>query len=351
MICTDAASSHTPIQRISVANPGISSLSRTMSTSSASESSSIFTSGGTFTSSSTVPGLGYLSGKVIKRFGSAVVNGVDAILIRRRLAQIEDSLGPTSDGIVETPGVVQSLYSDLLELSRPVYSFTIRTRAIRVIISKVGAMDFQDLARAMIDWPLPESYDLLKVMMACLRQELSYSETKSVNTDSESEKSARLDLFYAAGNEAYKSQLPFRLSDGVPRRSFAAVFLLFIAFTVALSSKPSFSRLVLESGLLSLIKDIYPNITSTTLERQSYLFPAYLAVEALLESLDPEVDSVYITQLKNMLDDESSQQDTLTPIRLAISQHDLPALKSWESLIYYFGALGLDPRWERSFSR
>ncbi|KAJ3779042.1 hypothetical protein FB446DRAFT_782888 [Lentinula raphanica] len=324
-----------------------------MSTSSASESSSIFTSGGTFTSSSTVPGLGYLSGKVIKRFGSAVVNGVDAILIRRRLAQIEDSLGPTSDGIVETPGVVQSLYSDLLELSRPVYSLTIRTRAIRVIMSKVGAMDFQDLARAMIDWPLPESYDLLKVMMACLRQELSYSEAKSVNTDSGSEKSARLDLFYAAGNEAYKSQLPFRLSDGVPRRSFAAVFLLFIAFTVALSSKPSFSRLVLESGLLSLIKDIYPNITSTTLERQSYLFPAYLAVEALLESLDPEADFVYITQLKNMLDDESTQQsnDTLTPIRLAISQHDLPALKSWESLIYYFGALGLDPRWERSFSR
>ncbi|KAJ3843377.1 hypothetical protein F5878DRAFT_605005 [Lentinula raphanica] len=302
-----------------------------MSMYSASDSSSIF-SIGTFTSTtSTVSGLGSLSGKAIKRVGSAVVDGVDAILIRRRLAQIEDSLGPTSDVITKT-GVVKSLYSDLLELSRPVYSLSTRTRAFRVIMSKIGGLDFEDLARAVADWPMMESYDLLITVMTSLFQDSSNSEAQSLNNIHESEGSARLDILFAAGDDAYESQVPFALAENVPRRSFAIAFLLFIAFSVALNSDPSFSRVVLETGLLSFIVNLYPDFSKeTTLRQQSYFFPAHLTLHTLLERLDPEVDSLFISQLKNMLDENFHlSSDTLTSIRLAVSQQDLLVMKFLE---------------------
>lgn len=78
-----------------------------------SETSSILT----ITSSSTVPGLGSLSGKAIKRVGTAVLNRVEDILIRRRLAQAEALLGQRAD-TANANSVLKSLYSDLLELSR-----------------------------------------------------------------------------------------------------------------------------------------------------------------------------------------------------------------------------------------
>ncbi|KAE9388562.1 hypothetical protein BT96DRAFT_430357 [Gymnopus androsaceus JB14] len=64
-----------------------------------SETASILTNTGTFTASSTltstetftstIPGLGATSGKALKRVGAAVVNVVDAILIRRKISQLE----------------------------------------------------------------------------------------------------------------------------------------------------------------------------------------------------------------------------------------------------------------------
>ncbi|KAJ3840605.1 hypothetical protein EV361DRAFT_918938 [Lentinula raphanica] len=301
---------------------------------SVSEASSIYTNTDTFTSSSTIPGLGSLSGKAIKRFGSAVVNGVDAILIRRRLAQIEDTLGPTSDGIAEA-SVVKSLYDDLLELSRPVYGMAIRTRAFRVIMSKVGGMNFEDLAQAIIRWPISDSYDLLKSMMACLRQDSNHSETQSVHNLLDSTKPPRLDIFLAAGNDAYRSRLPFAPSKIDPRKSLAIAFLMFIAFSVVSSSKPSFSRLVLEIDLLSFLTHFYPDISISIphqpvtaqlrgtryLDRLKY-FPAHLTIHTLLEKLDSNQDALFVSQLQSILDSDSFHltSDTLTVIRLFISQ-------------------------------
>ncbi|KAJ3722517.1 hypothetical protein C8R42DRAFT_709597 [Lentinula raphanica] len=316
--------------------------SQTMSTYSASESSSIYTNTDTFTSSSTIPGLGSLSGKAIKRFGSAVVNGVDAILIRRRLVQIEDSLGPTSNSIAEA-SVVESLYDDLLELSRPVYGLSIRTRAFRVIMSKVGGMDFEDLAQAMIRWPLSDSYDLLKAMMACLHQDSSHPETQPINNMLESTRPPRPDILLAAGNDAYRSRLPFAPSKSNPRRSFAIAFLMFIAFSVASSSKPSFSRLIIEVDLLSFLTHFYPDISISTPRRpvaagssgRRYLdqpmhlklFPAHLTMHALLEKLDSNQDALSVSQLQSILDHDSFHlsSDTLTVIHLFISQQYSPS--------------------------
>ncbi|KAJ3767848.1 hypothetical protein FB446DRAFT_775315 [Lentinula raphanica] len=259
-----------------------------MSAYSASESSSIFTSRGTFSSSSTIPGLGYYSGKVIERLGSAVVNGVDAILIRHRLAQIKAKLGPKSDGIAKA-GVVKTLYDDLLELSRPIYGLSIRTQAFQVIMSKVGGMVFEDLAQAVADWSPSESYNLLKTMMACLHLDTSH--------------------------------LPFFSSENVSPMSFAMPLLLFIALLVALSSKPSFSRLVTEAGLPSFINNFYPTISIAPLEQRRYLYPACSTIQSLLEVLDTEIDSLSIPRLKCILDGTFHQS---TPSHFTVSQHDWP---------------------------
>lgn len=81
------------------------------------ETSSILTRTGTFTSSSTIPGLGATSGKAFKRLGTALVNGVDAILIRRKIAQLETIFGQKTTKPTESSSL-KSLCCDLLELSR-----------------------------------------------------------------------------------------------------------------------------------------------------------------------------------------------------------------------------------------
>ncbi|KAJ3766577.1 hypothetical protein FB446DRAFT_793982 [Lentinula raphanica] len=171
-------------------------------------------------------------------------------------------------------------------------------------MSKIGGLDLEDLARAVADWPMIESYDLLITVMTSLFQDSSNSEARSLNNIHESEGSARLDILFAAGDDAYESQGLFALAENVPRRSFAIAFLSFIAFSVALNSDPPFSRIVLETGLLSFVIDLYPNFSKeTTIRQQSYFFPAHLTLHTLLERLDPEVDSLFISQLKNMLDE------------------------------------------------
>ncbi|KAJ3720567.1 kinase-like domain-containing protein [Lentinula raphanica] len=280
-----------------------------MSAYSLSETNSIFTSTGTFTSSSTIPGLGYLSSKAFERLGSAVVNGVDAILIRRRIAQIEDTLGfgPMFDSVADSEtDAIKLLYSDLLELSRTVYSHSIRERAFRVIMSKIGVLDFEYLAQAMVDWPLSESYDLLNTMMDCLRPDSSHSEAQTVLNDTYS--------------DAKRGRL-HALPEIIPLRSFAIAILLFVALSAALSSKPSFSRIVITLQLLPFIVDLYPDILVSTSDRRRSLLPAHLTIHALIEKLDPDVDFLSISQLKDMLEKPLNlASDTLTSIRLAISQ-------------------------------
>ncbi|KAJ3977974.1 kinase-like domain-containing protein [Lentinula raphanica] len=280
-----------------------------MSAYSLSETNSIFTSTGTFTSSSTIPGLGYLSSKAFERLGSAVVNGVDAILIRRRIAQIEDTLGfgPMFDSVADSEtDAIKLLYSDLLELSRTVYSHSIRERAFRVIMSKIGVLDFEYLAQAMVDWPLSESYDLLNTMMDCLRPDSSHSEAQTVLNDTYS--------------DAKRGRL-HTLPETIPLRSFAIAILLFVALSAALSSKPSFSRIVITLQLLPFIVDLYPDILVSTSDRRRSLLPAHLTIHALIEKLDPDVDFLSISQLKDMLEKPLNlASDTLTSIRLAISQ-------------------------------
>ena len=81
--------------------------------------SSILTNTATFTS--TIPGLGATSGKALKLVGSVVVNGVEAILIRRRISKLETIFNQKK---LRKPGdsiPLEADYDDLLELSRYVF--------------------------------------------------------------------------------------------------------------------------------------------------------------------------------------------------------------------------------------
>ncbi|KAL0570002.1 hypothetical protein V5O48_011958 [Marasmius crinis-equi] len=87
--------------------------------STSSEDHSIFLRTDTISSGTTEPGLGYLSGRAIKRLGEAVLNGVDDMLVNREINRIEsyfrkNSVPAGQDAVRKAEG----MYHTLLELTR-----------------------------------------------------------------------------------------------------------------------------------------------------------------------------------------------------------------------------------------
>ncbi|KIK66439.1 hypothetical protein GYMLUDRAFT_934180 [Collybiopsis luxurians FD-317 M1] len=130
-------------------------------------SSSIFTTTGTFTSSSTIPGLGYLSGKALHQVGFLILEGViDPIVVRMRFAQIEAAL--IRSQTVSSSSARKDLFRDLLELSRPVYSQSIQERAFRMITGQIWGLEFEELADVIVEADISEVNHLLKEILSCL---------------------------------------------------------------------------------------------------------------------------------------------------------------------------------------
>jgi hypothetical protein len=69
----------------------------------------------TDSSSSTAPGLGTLSGRLVIGLGDTVLRGVDHLVIRRALEMVK-SIFPHDDDTA--PDNIGTLYDDVLELSR-----------------------------------------------------------------------------------------------------------------------------------------------------------------------------------------------------------------------------------------
>ncbi|KAE9388571.1 hypothetical protein BT96DRAFT_927010, partial [Gymnopus androsaceus JB14] len=216
--------------------------------------SSILTSTGTLTSF--IPGLGATSGTALKRVGSVVVNGVEAILIRRRISLLEtifkqNKLRP-----------LKADYDDLLELSRSEYEPSIRKRAFRVIMGITGGMEFESLAFAVSEWHQDLSCDLLREITLCFRLEDNPEEINPLPSSFIQRQNADINAF-----------------------------LLFIALVISFSQTPSFSRMVIHE------LDMLTFITQTILNSDFdfgfglSLLPAKLVFRALLEKLDPTVDS------------------------------------------------------------
>jgi hypothetical protein len=84
------------------------------------ESSIASTSTFTFASSTIPPGIGSLSGRFFQAVGKGMLRGVEALVIRARLAHIA-SFYPLSDSA--PPSDVDQVYDELLELVRHVVNW------------------------------------------------------------------------------------------------------------------------------------------------------------------------------------------------------------------------------------
>ncbi|KAL0564450.1 hypothetical protein V5O48_017597 [Marasmius crinis-equi] len=132
-----------------------------------SELSSIYSSTGTQTSGSTVIGLGYLSGRAIKRLGEVVLNGVDYILVNRQLKKMEAYFSNQWD---EGNRDTREMCRSLIEFTHPGYILSVRTRSLRLIMMQIGKAKFEGLAGALEDIDAPSTYHQhLSEVLECVR--------------------------------------------------------------------------------------------------------------------------------------------------------------------------------------
>jgi hypothetical protein len=81
------------------------------------ECSSTCDSTSTQTTSSTVPGLGSLSGKAIKALGNLTLRGIDRVIISAQVNSILSKFPHTDDQVAEIKDI-DDIYDRILELSR-----------------------------------------------------------------------------------------------------------------------------------------------------------------------------------------------------------------------------------------
>ncbi|KAK1225760.1 hypothetical protein PQX77_011291 [Marasmius sp. AFHP31] len=159
----------------------------------------------------TIPGLGYLSGKAIKRLGEAVLNGVDNVVVVRQLGRIEASVKTDNAWHEDTPpSDVKRMCGVLLELSRPGYPFSIRTRALRVIMALIGSMKFMGLAAALVDLnSMPQTQTHLYDVLDCLwDSKLSENAFKREVEAGDEATRKKISALRSAGYESYVASSP-----------------------------------------------------------------------------------------------------------------------------------------------
>lgn len=125
----------------------------------------------TATTSSTVPGLGEISGRAILALGKVTLRGAEYVIIRRRLDTISVKFPHRNTGRILG---IDQMYKDVLELSRcdpakfsftsqtypsnrrDLYHDTVRIRALSIILVQIGSRQTQKLVEHLLGWPLIE---------------------------------------------------------------------------------------------------------------------------------------------------------------------------------------------------
>jgi hypothetical protein len=114
-----------------------------------------------------------MAGKVILAMGKAVVRAAEYIVVSRRLSAIKTAM-PCSDDDLRQSGSLESMFDDLLELSRYVwisnvtqflrliseqrpglYSETVQTQALQIILVQISKEQTHHLRRSIIKWEDP----------------------------------------------------------------------------------------------------------------------------------------------------------------------------------------------------
>ncbi|KIK54068.1 hypothetical protein GYMLUDRAFT_100206 [Collybiopsis luxurians FD-317 M1] len=247
-------------------------------------STSTLTTTGTFTSSSTAPGLGYLSGKVIHLVGSVVIDGMT--VLRARLAQINSTL--SRNRTASDSDAREIFSSELLELSRPVYDQAIRKRAFSMIMGQIGGLEFVDLAAGISKLHIYESYWVLEAMFSCFLQSQKNSPPESISEEALSH--------LVAGLEAYNA----RTQKNYPLTSTPILIplLLFLCLAISLSPDAVFSQLLMELDIIGFINKTFDFREPVVDEISAELVGIVYCL--LLQRLDPVKDVIAISELQKV---------------------------------------------------
>ncbi|KAL0568024.1 hypothetical protein V5O48_013963 [Marasmius crinis-equi] len=180
-----------------------------------SEDASIFVRTDTISSGATEPGLGYLSGRAIKRLGEVVLNGVDDILINREINRIEsyfrkNSLPVRQDAV----GRVGKMYHTLLELTNPGFKSSFHTRSMKILMGHIGAAKLELLAETVVNIASHSTTyrHLSDAVECCWKEGGKFSEGEA-------------STIYTAGYQSYA----FHLVPGVPSSGPIIVYLALVA--------------------------------------------------------------------------------------------------------------------------
>jgi hypothetical protein len=156
----------------------------TFSLGSMSATNSLTASEYTTSTSSTVPGLGELSGRAILALGKVTLRGTEYVIIRRRLEAISAKFPHLN--IDQIPGI-REMYDDVLELSRfahkhkiytivlnyprgrhGLYADAIRGRAMAILLVQIGSGQTQQLVKHLLNWPFTELKIFISELAAIL---------------------------------------------------------------------------------------------------------------------------------------------------------------------------------------
>ncbi|KAF7364949.1 hypothetical protein MVEN_00365700 [Mycena venus] len=179
----------------------------------------------TSTDTSTVWGPGTASGRALLALGEATIRGIDALLIRRRLATIR----------LRAPSLTGPMCNDLLELCRPgMYSVGIAKQALSLTLAQISRLILLELVRSLPEvahprgWSLERFYDFMVAIIQVNDgwTSLVLEAASLLNNTSPSAISHPIHL------------LPAEIAVGVPETPFSS---LQSTYTAHLLSKPSIS--------------------------------------------------------------------------------------------------------------
>lgn len=146
-------------------------------------SGSEVSSDGTAITSSTIPGLGEISGRAILALGKFTLRGAEYLVIRRRLDTISANFPHRNANQITG---IEQMYNDILELSRFVharfwptcwayskerrdlYHEAIRARALSIILVQIGSRQTRHLVKCLLDWPFIETKIFISELTALL---------------------------------------------------------------------------------------------------------------------------------------------------------------------------------------
>ncbi|KAK1224935.1 hypothetical protein PQX77_012138 [Marasmius sp. AFHP31] len=256
----------------------------------------------------TVPGLGYLSGRAIKRLGEVVLNGVDNVLVNRQLGRIEASVKADNAWHEDTPSSeIKEMCGILLELSHPGYPFSIRTRALRIIMTLVGSMTFIGLATTIVD--LNSTSKLHRHLCDVLDCLWDSKPGKREAGDEATRK--RLSALRAAGYESYVAAFPGQAHPS--KLLLSSPFILYLTL-IAILGDSHHTRLILseELNVVRLLLSLEPSDSD---RRGAGITAGRLFMEVHRLRLDSVVDDGLVRVVGNAIFELSSSlqaSDSLT---------------------------------------